>query len=252
MIASLPMYDRPELRDAHDAYWQLISQNLGAGAPATLTRDGDLWEIWQSPDLVLAQTCGFPYRARLDDKVTLVGTPDYGLPGCPPGHYNSVLIARAEDRRDLAALGEARFAYNEAMSQSGWAAAASHFAEAGLPLNPVLQTGGHALSAHAVASGEADLAAIDALSWALFLRHEPEVASGLREVTRTAPTPALPYIARAGADGPATFDAIRRAIEALSPDHRAALHLRGICVISPAAYRAVPTPPPPGLAAVSG
>ncbi|MFU1477177.1 phosphate/phosphite/phosphonate ABC transporter substrate-binding protein [Roseovarius sp. C7] len=250
MIASLPMYDRPELRDAHDAYWQLISQNLGA-APAALTREGDLWDIWQSPDLVLSQTCGFPYRARLHDKVTLVGTPDYGLPGCPPGHYNSVLVARADDPRDLATLGEARFAYNEPMSQSGWAAPATHFSEARLTLNPVLQTGGHALSARAVANDDADLAAIDALSWTLFCIHEPETATRLRELTRTAPTPALPYIARKGADGPATFDAIRRAIDALAPADRAALHLHGICVISPAAYRAVPTPPPPSFAAVS-
>ena len=27
------------------------------------------------PDLVLAQTCGFPYRAKLHHHVTLTGTP---------------------------------------------------------------------------------------------------------------------------------------------------------------------------------
>ena len=106
-LASLPMYDRPETAAANDRYWQAIRTRLGEG-PETLTRTGELWEHWLAPDLVLSQTCGYPYRARLHGQVTLVGTPDYGLDGCPPGHYRSIFVARADDpRTDLRAFAAA-------------------------------------------------------------------------------------------------------------------------------------------------
>jgi hypothetical protein len=90
MIAALPMYDRPEMRAANDRFWQAIRDRLGDGPPH-LTRDRDPWDIWQAPDLLLAQTCGFPYRARLHGRIYLVGTPDYGVEGCA----RRVLLQRA-------------------------------------------------------------------------------------------------------------------------------------------------------------
>jgi len=111
VIAMLGMYDMPATSAANDRFWTLIRQHLGYG-PTYLTRDGNVWDIWLNPDLLFAQTCGMPYRTRLHGQVQLVGTPDYGLPGCPPGHYCSVLIARAEDDRDLEGLRSGHFAYN--------------------------------------------------------------------------------------------------------------------------------------------
>jgi hypothetical protein len=64
MIAALPMYDRPETAGANDRFWESVRDHLGYG-PMTLTRGRDHWDIWQSPDLVLAQTCGLPFRAKL-------------------------------------------------------------------------------------------------------------------------------------------------------------------------------------------
>lgn len=244
MIASLPMYDRPETRHAHDRYWQAIRAHLGEG-PVALTRDGDLWQHWLSPDLIFSQTCGYPFRAELHDKVTLVGTPDYGLPGCPPGHYNSVLVARADDARDtLEAFADARFAYNEALSQSGWAAPQTHAKIRGFLFRDLVQTGGHRASAMAVAEGRADVAAIDALTWELLRRHEG-VTDMLRVVERTSPTPVLPYITARGRDGAAHLHAVRAAIADLDAADREALHLKGIIAIAPEAYLAVPSPESP-------
>lgn len=249
MIASLGMYDMPDLQPANDAFWALIRDRLraaGLPAPEALTRgDHAYWDAWLSPDLVLSQTCGYPYRARLHGKVTLVGTPDYGLPNCPPGHYNSVFVVRKDDpRQTLADFDGASFAYNEALSQSGWAAPQIYAIGIGLSLPPRLCTGGHALSAEAVAAGRADIAAIDAVTWALLLRSNAFTA-GLREVGRTPPTPGLPYIARAGTDAPRLFAIIADAIDALSPAHRATLMLKAIVQIPAEAYLAVPTPPSP-------
>ncbi len=249
MIASLGMYDRTETQAAHDRLWDLIRDGLrarGVAAPQALTRgDGAFWPAWEAPDLVLSQTCGYPYRARLHASVTLIGAPDLGLPDCPPGHYNSVFVVRRDDaRQTVADFARARFAYNDPLSQSGWAAPQTHAQGLGFLFAPHLQSGGHRLSAQAVTQGDADIAAMDALTHALCQRYDPFM-SGLREIGRTAPTPALPYIAARGADAKATLAALRAAIAALTEDDRETLSLRGVTEFAPAAYLAVPTPPSP-------
>lgn len=249
MIASLGMYEMSGMAAANDRLWALIRDGLrarGLAAPEALTRGDDAyWPAWQAPDLVLSQTCGFPYRARLHGRVTLIGTPDYGLPDCPPGHYCSVFVARKDDpRTGIADFDGTPIAYNEALSQSGWAAPQTHAAGLGLRFPAGLQTGGHRLSVAAVAGGRADLAAIDALTWALLCERGGDTLA-LREVARTAPTPGLPLIAAAGADAGAGFAAVSEAIAALEAEDRATLHLRGLIRIAPEAYLAVPTPPPP-------
>ncbi len=244
MIASLPMYDRPETAAANDRFWQAIRENLPEG-PDTLLRDAPLWDQWLSPDLILSQTCGYPFRARLHDKVTLVGTPDYGLPQCPNGHYNSVLVVRADDpRKTPPEFADTRFAYNEALSQSGWAAPQNYAAKQGFRfINPV-QTYGHFNSAKAVAEGHADIAGIDALTWEMLIRYD-DFTTALKIIDRTEPTPGLPYITAHNRDPGMVFSAIKTAIESLDALDRKTLCLRGIEAISVNDYFAVPNPPPP-------
>ncbi|MFA9232378.1 MAG: phosphate/phosphite/phosphonate ABC transporter substrate-binding protein [Microgenomates group bacterium] len=246
MIASLGMYDRAETAEANDRLWAGIRDGLRARdipAPDALTRgENGYWSAWNAADLVLSQTCGFPFRAKLHGQVTLIGTPDYGLVGCDPGYYCSVYVARKGDlRRTLAEFSHARFAYNEAMSQSGWAAPQNHAHALGISFPPSLCSGGHRMSALAVSQGQADIAAIDAVTWDLLQQWDPWTTT-LREVGRTPQTPGLPYIAAKGADADATLQAVHDAIIALSADDRQTLRLRGIVAIPTAAYLAVPTP----------
>jgi ABC-type phosphate/phosphonate transport system substrate-binding protein len=249
VIAALAMYDRPEVQGANDRFWALTRDGLrarGIAAPEALTR-GEMAYMpgWLRPDLVLAQTCGFPYRAKLHGKVALIGTPDYGVEGCPPGHYRSVFVARADDSRDLAAFSGIPIAYNDGLSQSGWAAPQNHAAKLALSFPAGLCTGGHVASARAVAEGQADLAAVDAVTWAMIEDHDPALAAALHVVALTDPTPGLPYIAALAADAETTFTAVAEAIAALSPSERSILHLKGLVRIPAASYLAVPTPPSP-------
>ncbi|WP_426034550.1 phosphate/phosphite/phosphonate ABC transporter substrate-binding protein [Cypionkella sp. TWP1-2-1b2] len=250
MIASLGMYDRPETAAANDRLWANIRDGLraeGIQAPESLTRgEHAYWDAWQSPDLTFSQTCGFPFRAKLHDHVTLIGTPDYGLPGCPPGHYTSVFVARHDDPRStLAAYSHTSFAYNEDLSQSGWAAPQNHASARGLHFPPSLQTGGHRLSALAVAESRADLAAIDALTWELLRQYEP-FAAHLKEIACTEPpTPVLPYITAKTNDAAVFFRVTAAAIAGLSAADQATLHLKGLIAIPASAYLAVPTPASP-------
>jgi len=247
MIAALPMYDFGDLVPANDAFWGLIRHALrdaGQAAPDHLTHGApDLWRQWKAPDLVLSQTCGYPFRNHLHGHVTLVGTPDYGLPGCPPGHYHSVFVARADDHRST--LGDfrgARLAYNDVLSQSGWSAAQTHLGSLGLPPLAGLQTGSHRASALAAADGRADLASLDAVTWR-HLQRLDHVTQRLRVLDRTLPTPGLPLISRAGADGAALFHAVAHAIAALPAGARATLGITGLIAIPAEHYLRVPNAP---------
>jgi len=188
------MYAMPHARAAHDRFWAAIRTALGAG-PDLLDQTDDMWGHWLSPDLLLSQTCGLPFRARLHDKVQLVGTPDYGLPGCPPGFYNSVLLVNGQNPANtLRDLDRQTLAYNEPLSQSGWAAPYAHFRDHGIRFVAGPHTGAHAASARAVADGDADIAALDAMTWAMLQCDDPALTAQLKEVGRTTPTPGLPYI----------------------------------------------------------
>lgn len=177
MRASLPMYARPELDAANDKIWRAMAGLLrlhGIAAPETLEPDGVGYAFWEDPRLLFSQTCGYPYRSRLRGKVSLIGTPDYGLPGCPPGHYTSALIARR--RGPIRALGDltgARFAFNERDSQSGYQGPLAFAAYHGAAPLPVLQTGSHRASALAVLEGRADCAVIDAVTFRLMQTYDP-------------------------------------------------------------------------------
>jgi ABC-type phosphate/phosphonate transport system substrate-binding protein len=246
MIALLGMYDPPALHAANDRFWQLIRAELGYG-PDALTRDMGFMDAWQSPDLLFSQTCGLPYRSVLHPDVTLIGTPDNGLPGVAPGYYCSALVVHADAQGSaLADFAGSRFAYNQTMSQSGWAGPMDHIDRAGVRFASFVETGGHAASALAVAEGRADMAGLDLLTWTLIGEHDPDLAARLRIIDTSAPTPTLPYITAKSRDPVPILAAVRAAIAGLSESDRAALHLYGLVDIPADDYLSVPTPPAPG------
>jgi ABC-type phosphate/phosphonate transport system substrate-binding protein len=246
MIASLPMYDRAETFSANDRLWSGIARVLGregVAAPARLDRTVGLWEAWLSPDLLLSQTCGLPFRTRLHRTVTLVATPVCDIAGVPPGHYRSVLVARRGDgRRALRDFSGATLACNDLLSQSGWAAPMAEAEAVGIAFGATRITGAHRSSAVAVAEGAADLAAIDALSWAMIRRWD-DCAGALREIGATAPTPALPWITARSDLAPVLARALDEALADLAAMDRAALGLAGTVRLDAQAYLAVPIPP---------
>ncbi len=249
MIASLAMYDQPPIQAANDRLWALMQRALearGIPAPESLTRgEGAYWQAWEAPDLVLSQTCGLPFAARLHKRVTLVGTPDFGVEGAPPGHYRSRFMVRADDPRErIEAFDGAVLAFNESLSQSGWGAPMNFARARGMAFTTGPQTGAHVLSAQAVLAGEAEIAAIDAVTWSILSEHEAWT-TGLKCVAVTDPTPSHPYIAGPDIEAEPAFEAAGEAIAALSEEDRRLLHLRGIVRVPLAAYLAVRFPPPP-------
>ncbi len=235
MFASLPMYDLPQLSRAHERLWSALRDQLasmGFAAPLTLTRSGDHHADWLVPDLLLSQTCGLPYVRDLRGRVRLVAAVDYALPDCRPGNYCSrIIVHRDSAAAQLSDLRGAHAAINAPNSQSG-AGALRH---AVLPLldakdrffSQVSVTGAHLASVRAVAQGDADLAAIDAVTFALAQRHLPE-AEAVRVLASTEETPGLPLITALSGPAPVLADALARAIADIGPEAREVLMIRGL------------------------
>lgn len=244
LLASLPMYDRPEAEAAHDALWARIRDRMrdrGVAAPDGLDRTVAPAEGWGRPDLVLGQICNLPWRARFRDRVWVLGAATYDV--CDgPGLYHSVVVARADDP----APGP-RLALNDPLSNSGWDMPQEWAREAGLAIRPALVTGAHAESLRAVADGRADLAGIDAVTFRALERWEP-AARAVRVVGRTRSTPGMSFIAARGLDPAPLRAALAEALADLPPAITETLGLLGMAVLPAEAYDR-PLPPEPALSA---
>lgn len=232
-IASLPMYDLPGTRGDWMLLWRHMAGALrrqGIAAPHHLTRPHDLARHWRDRRLLVSQTCGMPYRQGLHSHVALLGAFDFGLPGCPAGYYRSLLISRSDDARPLEALlANGRVVINATDSQSGngvW----DQFVNRACVLP---ESGSHAASLRALQAGRADLAAIDAQTWRL-LRRRPGMTLGLRVLTMSKPTPALPLITAQKALAPLIQHALVRMT--VPPQLRSRLGLRGFVPFASRAY----------------
>lgn len=193
------------------------SGRLLAPDPASLPADGlDLATLWRHPALLFAQSCWGPLECGLSRHVVVSGTPDYSIySGGEGASYRSALIMRRSLLRedcpvpgsgtaDLSVVHPGlRFAYNDSESLSGYLALRRDLAAAGLIANEsgfesfwseCFATGSHRHSACAVASGNADLAAIDCRALELFRRYEPDAAARLSIAGWTNLRPAPPFI----------------------------------------------------------
>jgi ABC-type phosphate/phosphonate transport system substrate-binding protein len=108
------------------------------------------------------------------------------------------VIVRAADSADtLGDLRGRRCVINEVDSNSGMnllRAAIAPLAGGGRFFASVAISGAHRKSLALVASGEADVAAIDCVSFAHFQRLETRAAQAVRVLCWTAPCPSLPYV----------------------------------------------------------
>lgn len=241
MFASLPMYDLPQIRPSTDRFWQGIRARMAdhgiSEAPLELSRATDPHADWVREDLVLSQTCGLPFVRELQGRVQMLGSPSYDIE-CGSGSYYSVIIVGRNREGELHDFTKGRLACNDLRSQSGFAAIMTHIQKEKLALPSVVKlSGAHLSSIEMVAVGEADFAAVDAVTFALAKRHLP-VVDGVRVVGVTEPMPALPYITSLGFSpkADALRQAISEAVAGLPEADRDALMLTGFVARQEADY----------------
>jgi ABC-type phosphate/phosphonate transport system substrate-binding protein len=248
MLASLAMYDFPELAAATDALWAGLRRHFrSAGfrdAPLALDRSMSPHAQWRAPDLLFAQTCGYPLTHAFQGGLALLGTPCYDAPGCAgPTYSSAVVVNKASKAGTIEDLRGAIAAYNAPDSMSGHLALRSLVgpqARAGRFFAGAIETGSHLRSMELVANRDADVAAIDCVTFALAARLRPELATQLRILAWGPAAPSLPFVTRIGWSPPQLTRLRRALIEAIAdPDlekPRAALLLGGVEFLTEDAY----------------
>ena len=218
-IAVLPMYDFPELQDAHDALWAALSlRMIEAGVtetPLRLTRHLEHFEAWGHPSLLFGQGCEYPLAESFADSIKLVATPRYTAPGCEGATYRSAIVVHEKNPAEtLLDLRNRCCAINEATSNSGMnllRASIAPLANGTRFFESVVFSGSHRRSVDMVAEGEADVAAVDCVSLAHFRRLYPSSVAKLRVLAWTPASPSLPFITASATSG-ATLRILRSSL----------------------------------------
>jgi ABC-type phosphate/phosphonate transport system substrate-binding protein len=224
MQAALPMYFPP--REALQAFWAVLAGLLrqapearGIDIPELLSQPADCHVQWLEGDLLLSQACGYPLVTQLAGKVQLVGSLAYDAPGVQGIYCQSQLICRVHDKRTtLADFAGSTLAFNDTLSQSGYNALRALVASTTNAPRPFfassLQTGAHYRSINSVRQGQADMAALDPVSWALWQQSHPALATELKVFGQTEKYPGLPLIT-ARQTPPALVGALRCALQTI-------------------------------------
>lgn len=238
-LVSLPMYDWPEVEAQTDRLWQQLSallQDNGIDCPSQLDRKTGSSSLWNSGNCLFSQTCGWPYIKGLKSQLNLLTTPIYAIEGCDGTNHSSQLICRNNDPRDcLADFKDAIVVINAADSQSGHQAMKSALTLAALPapfFGKGIVSGAHRNSIAMIANSEADIAAIDPVSWQLAKRYDAATTDQLRVIGQGPAIPGLPLVYSHQFTDQMTKAAIAQKVEQLlanelDPDVREHLFIAG-------------------------
>ena len=202
MQASLPMYDFPEVREATNAWWQGIAKHMRQqgieNVPAHLTTELPLDQLWTGDELFLSQCCGFDVMNSYKDHLSVLMISDWDAEGCETGQYCSLVIVHEDSPHNhLADLKDSIAVINGPESHSGmnalFSAIQPHSVD-GQFFKEIHISGAHADSLRFVQNKQADIAAIDNVTFALLKRYRPSAINGVRVLCQTKSAPALPYV----------------------------------------------------------
>jgi ABC-type phosphate/phosphonate transport system substrate-binding protein len=245
------MYDLPEIRGALDGLWEGLARHLRregvADVPDRIVHDRPFRDLWNDPDLRFSQCCGYDLVNGYAETLQPIATPHYDATECEGYEYASVIIVREDCvATDISEMRGAVCVVNEHDSHSGMNALRTLVAPAsqgGRFFSRVQTSGAHAASVEMVGNGDADVAAIDCVTYALLRRHRPAALSGVRKLGRTGRAPALPYVTRSVADAD-TLARMRAALFQAFADPgltavREALLLKNVEVVPVSAYQRI-------------
>jgi len=215
MTSDLSMYVAPaRVVQAQETWLQRIREILGERREQRPVLDPA--SHWLAPDLLLSQTCGYPFITSLRGKVRLIGRPSYELAHSSGGEHCSLLLCRADSSvTDLVDLQGSHGLINARDSNSGMNLLRHTLAG----INPhgffstLSYTGSHRESMRRLKSHDGDLAAIDSVTYDYLANADSDEIDGLKILARSVRSPCLPYITsiRRTAD---EADSIRRAMNA--------------------------------------
>ena len=173
----------------------------------------------------VAFICGLPYVLRQQQTPGLIE-----LLAAPvllgeryqkqPVYFSDIIVMRSSSYQQFSDLAGCAWAFNEAISYSGYRVVENFLRQQRLGwdcFGQMIQAGSHQQAIEMVRSGTAAAAAIDSQVLAVALKQCPELAEGLRVIATIGPSPMPPVIVASRL--PASLKAeIRRVLLALHQD----------------------------------
>lgn len=249
-LASLPWYDLAEVQSAHDALWSAVASRLRRAGlkdvPAQLERSLDYVSQWHSGRLLLGQACGYDVATWQSNTLRVLGTPHFGFEGCEGPQYRSFVVVRQESAAHcLLDLRGARCVINTETSHSGMNTLrmlVEPLRTSGPFFGQVRVSGAHEHSAAMVTAGEADVAAIDCITFGLLQQHRLEALESLRVIAASdlAPAPPLVTSASTSVEDVATLREVLVEVIAGAAPAWSALRLTGLSPLPASAYASMP------------
>ena len=214
-----------------------IAAELGFGLLDSVARD----------DLLFGHTCGYPLLKKHAGEYSAFCVPVFDVDGTDGKLYSSRLIVPAGS--GIESLRECRgrvAAVNGYDSNSGMNLLRYELARAGAApgyFSAVRITGSHLGSFEAVAANEAQLAAIDCVSYQLIADENPALADAVDCIGFTARCCGLPFVLARGRDEPelraGLLDGLRESLARASDEARDRLHLRAFAAVDDSAYASI-------------
>jgi ABC-type phosphate/phosphonate transport system substrate-binding protein len=212
LICAYPMYQMPEVEPFAVSWWQGLRRHFVEHGISETQLPNHLYQLsqfenydahWRDDNLLLSQTCGYPFTNDLLGQVRYVATQTYHTPYNHGPNYASLVLVRSTDTaQHIQDMYQTRVAVNSDDSQSGYHALRSLIAPIAQGLatqnaaffSEVITSSSHRNSIALVAQGQADLCAIDCVTFSLIQAHAPAELTYLRILAHTQSTPCLPYI----------------------------------------------------------
>ena len=203
-IASLPMYNFPEIHAALNTFWKGLINHLKKegvnNLPQKLSHGRSVRSLWNDPQLSISQCCGYDLIGRYQNSLVPVAVPHFSAPGCSGSEYSSFILVKDNNpARDIMDMQGRVAVINGPESHSGMSAlrhlVASHSFQ-GEFFSNIKISGSHIDSIDYIKQGLADVAPIDCITYALLEKHRPQSVWGLRILGRTFCAPAPPYVIR--------------------------------------------------------
>ena len=218
-VASLPMYDIPEVCAALDEFWRglvLYLKREGiTNLPDVLERNSPTNAMWDDPSLIFSQCCGYDLVHRYTSRLTPIAMPHFDAPECRGADYASVVVV-AEDCPfdDVLDMKGVVCAINGPESHSGMGAMQVLVAPAsneGRFFSTVKISGSHIASLAWIKADIVDVTAIDGVTYSLHERHRPAALEGVRKLDRIYRAPGVPYVTHGGFE-PTKIERMRTAL----------------------------------------
>ncbi len=236
------MYPLPAVQEALRRLWHYASQRL------TLQRetvwqwrglDDDVTQHWESPTLLMSQCCGYPLRTHYAHQLRPIARFAYDLPGTTSGdeHCSVIITQRQSPIRYVSDIHNHRLVMNDWHSNTGMNLLRRELADMHDDrhfFSQILVSGSHMESIRMVAHGEADIAAIDSISYAYLTTFQPNWVANTRIIHHSRPSPCLPIVVPYDLD-PAIADQLFHALsDAINSPETAELRdLLHLCAILP-------------------